>query len=147
MRSEGRGLFGQVWESGSTTKEASASRASRHHFHVATTPPPGDKETELVIDGAERTFLRHQRSAPVEGKRRLPLGETPEPVSDQVVAPAAGKPSMGRILHEIDQIGPRGEDRGVKLQVTRPLGHIGRSERRDGPIGLVQLVGGRQPQL
>ena len=27
------------------------------------------------------------------------------------------------------------------------MGHIGRRERRDGPIGLVQLVGGRQAQL
>ena len=50
-------------------------------------------------------------------------------------------------MHEINQISSCGEDRGVKLQVARSLGHIGRRERRDGPIGLVQLVGGWQAQL
>ncbi len=80
---------------------------------------------------------------PVERQRRLPLGKASEPFSDQVAAPAAGKPALGGVLHELDQISSRGEDRGVKLQVARPLGHIGGGKRRDGPVGLVELVGGR----
>ncbi len=96
----------------------------------------------------ERKERSSSTRAPCPSKESdaLPSERRRRPSPTRSLPPPLGQAALGRILHELDQVGPGGEDRRVEVQVGRPLGDVGGRERRDGPVGLVELVGGGQAQ-